>query len=154
MSDSVITVPKLDTVKSVGMLALGVMAVYILYRIYKVGDSAEKSVTGTVNDIVDGVKSVVSSVGDVVAAPFHGAATGLKSISPQDSPPPEVSFGNTPVLNDPVYDPMTGVVIGLDSLNGGRFSAVPQVPSPNAFMAMTGNSDNDSTDPKYGMGEA
>lgn len=126
-----------DKVEAYGMIVLAVFGVYAVYKAYSLGKSIADTIAADLNK--------VKNIGSAIIAPVTNVIEGVKNPSPVMTPTIVGPYHDPiydPVPGDSVYDPVTGVIIGMDTSNGGRQTFPSQFPSPNAFMAMSGNSEN------------
>ena len=129
-----------DKVKAYGLIALGLVAAYAIYKVIKTGEDAAASVSDTLHNVIAFPGKVIDALTpethidqNTMARPgdiAHPAQQRVFQPGPMD--------GN----DDAVYDPMTGVQIGLDNGMAGRVMVAKQMTSPNPFMAMSDNGDN------------
>ena len=136
-----------DKVKAYGLIALGALGVYIIWKAIESGKEAASSVADTLHSIAEVPSKIIDAI-TPPKGPINHYATGSEGdiTNPVhvNTRPVSVLDGNT----DSIYDPMTGVKIGMDSVNAGRFSVASENAnlSPNAFQAMTDNYANINID--------
>jgi len=141
-----------DKVKAYGLIALGALGVYIVYKAVKTGQDAVTSVSDSLHRVGDAIGGAVSSVTDILPSMSAGHIDQNALPRNGDIAHPAIVTG-VPSTPESVYHipPSVGMgdyIIGLDSTNAGRFSAGNQTSnlSPNAFQAMTDNYANINID--------
>lgn len=120
---------ELDSVKAWGLLIVGVVAGYAVYRAYKTGSAIADSVGETISDTVDKVKEIVTvdlnpaSTGNVVYETVNGAVSD--------------ALGYEETLGGAIYDWLHP--ISYTEPDAGRIDSEPQAYSPEAYEASLGN---------------
>jgi len=127
-----------DKVKAYGLIALGALAVYIVFKAVKTGQAAADSVGQTLSDIA----AVPGKIIDAITPTTHLDQNLLPRAGDIAHPVPSQTAAD--VIQLPPSIGVGDVLIGMDTVNAGRFSASNQTSnlSPNAFMAMSNNGAN------------